>query len=54
MDDQKMKQAQHILNTCEGNLSEAMSYAAFRHAVASVIRETWPHTLTHRDAQPKR
>jgi len=49
----KMQQAQHILDRCDGDLAKALTYAGFRHAVASIIRTTWPHTLAHRDAQPR-
>lgn len=40
--EQELRNAQHVLDRCDGNLAEAMTYAAFRIRVTTVMRNHWP------------
>lgn len=38
----ELKLAQRVLDRCEGDLSQAITYAAFRGPIARVLRNHWP------------
>lgn len=45
----ELMMSQRILDRCEGNLAEAVTYAAFRANIARVLRAHWPTGMANMD-----
>lgn len=51
MDERKLNQLQYILDRSDGDIAKALTYAAFRRGIVSVIQSTWPNTTSRDNAE---